>query len=114
MGVVKELLQDVEIPKFYKVANKMDDTHIEDVAQAVRDALKREGTLDRIKPGSTVCFTAASREIANSVLILRTFAEELKRIGATPYIVPAMGSHGGATADGQRSILEHYGITEEA
>ena len=39
MGVVKELLQDVEIPKFYKVANKMDDTHIEDVAQAVRDAL---------------------------------------------------------------------------
>lgn len=98
MGVVKELLQDVEIPKFYKVANKMDDTHIEDVAQAVRDALKREGTLDRIKPGSTVCFTAASREIANSVLILRTFAEELKRIGATPYIVPAMGSHGGATA----------------
>lgn len=51
MGVVKELLQDVEIPKFYKVANKMDDTHIEDVAQAVRDALKREGTLDRIKPG---------------------------------------------------------------
>ncbi|MEI3347877.1 MAG: hypothetical protein V8R55_05590 [Dysosmobacter sp.] len=57
MGVVKELLQDVEIPKFYKVANKMDDTHIEDVAQAVRDALKREGTLDRIKPGSTVCLT---------------------------------------------------------
>ena len=114
MGVVKELLQDVEIPKFYKVANKMDDTHIEDVAQAVRDALKREGTLDRIKPGSTVCFTAASREIANSVLILRTFAEELKRIGATPYIVPAMGSHGGATAEGQRAILEHYGITEEA
>ena len=114
MGVVKDLLQDVEIPKFYKVANKMDDTHIEDVAQAVRDALKREGTLDRIKPGSTVCFTAASREIANSVLILRTFAEELKRIGATPYIVPAMGSHGGATAEGQRAILEHYGITEEA
>ena len=114
MGVVKDLLQDVEIPKFYKVANKMDDTHIEDVAQAVRDALKREGTLDRIKPGSTVCFTAASREIANSVLILRTFAEELKRIGAKPYIVPAMGSHGGATAEGQRAILDHYGITEEA
>ena len=41
MGVVKDLLQDVEIPKFYKVANKIDDTHIEDVAQAVRDALKR-------------------------------------------------------------------------
>ena len=114
MGVVKDLLKDVEIPKFYKVSNQMDDTHIEDVPQAVRDALKREGTLDRIKPGSTVCFTAASREIANSVVILRTFAEELKRIGATPYIVPAMGSHGGATAEGQKAILDHYGITEEA
>ena len=114
MGVVKDLLKDVEIPKFYKVSNRMDDTHIEDVPQAVRDALKREGTLDRIKPGSTVCFTAASREIANSVVILRTFAEELKRIGATPYIVPAMGSHGGATAEGQKAILDHYGITEEA
>ena len=114
MGVVKELLQDIQIPQFYKVYNKMDDTHIEDVAQAVRDALKREGTLDRIKPGTTVCFPGASREIANSVIILRTIAEEIKRVGATPYIVPGMGSHGGATAEGQRAILEHYGITEEA
>ena len=114
MGVVRDLLQDVELPKFVKVTNHMDDTHIEDVAQAVRDAMKREGTLDRIKPGSTVCLTAASREIANSVLILRTVAEEIKRIGCTPYIVPAMGSHGGATAEGQRDILTHYGITEEA
>ena len=54
MGVVKELLQDIQIPQFYKVYNHMDETHIEDVAQAVRDALKREGTLDRIKPGTTV------------------------------------------------------------
>ncbi|MCI8399205.1 MAG: DUF2088 domain-containing protein [Oscillibacter sp.] len=114
MGVVRDLVQEMEIPKFYKVQNHLDATHIEDVPQAVRDALKREGTLDLIKPGSTVCFTAASREIANSVVILRTFAEELKRIGATPYIVPAMGSHGGATAEGQLAILTHYGITEEA
>jgi len=113
MGVVKKLLQGTEIPEFHKVFNDMEDVYIEDVAQAVRTALKREGTLDRIKPGSTVCFTAASREISNSVLILRTFAEELKRIGAIPYIVPGMGSHGGATAEGQRAILEHYGITEE-
>ena len=114
MSVVKNLLQDVPIPQFYKVINKMDDTHVEDIAQAVRDSLKREGTLDRIKPGSTVCFPASSREIANIVVILRTVAEELKRIGATPYIVPGMGSHGGATAEGQRAILEHYGITEES
>ena len=113
MGVVYDLLKDVEIPQFYKVSNQMDPTHVEDVAQAVRDALKREGTLDRIKPGTTVCFPGASREIANIVVILRTIAEEIKRVGATPYVVPGMGSHGGATAEGQRAILEHYGITEE-
>ena len=114
MGVVRDLLQNVPLPNFYRVTNHMDDTHIQDPAQAVRNALKREGTLERIRPGSTVCLTAASREIDNIVLILRTLVEELKKIGCTPYIVPAMGSHGGATAEGQRAILTHYGITEEA
>ena len=49
MSVVRELLQDVQIPRFCKVYNRMDDTHVEDPAQAVRDALRREGTLDRLK-----------------------------------------------------------------
>ena len=114
MGVIAELLRDVEIPGFYKVRNHMEDTHTEDAAQAVREALKREGTLERIRAGSTVCFWASSREIAGSAVILRTLAEEVKRIGAVPYIVPGMGSHGGASAEGQRAILEHYGITKEA
>ena len=113
MSVVRELLQDVQIPRFCKVYNRMDDTHVEDPAQAVRDALRREGTLDRLKPGSTVCFPGSSREIANIAVILRTLAEEVKRAGCTPYIVPGMGSHGGATAQGQRAVLEHYGVTEE-
>ena len=80
MGVVRDLLQNVPLPNFYRVTNHMDDTHIQDPAQAVRDALKREGTLERIRPGSTVCLTAASREIDNIVLILRTLVEELKKI----------------------------------
>ena len=114
MSVIHDLIKDVDIPQFFRVTNRMDDTHIQDIPQAVRSALKREGTLDRIRPGSKVCFTAASREIANSVVILRTFAEELKRIGCVPYIVPGMGSHGGATAQGQRDVLTHFGITEDA
>ena len=84
MSVIHDLIKDVDIPQFFRVTNRMDDTHIQDIPQAVRSALKREGTLDRIRPGSKVCFTAASREIANSVVILRTFAEELKRIGCVP------------------------------
>lgn len=114
MGVISELLGNVEIPRFYKVTNYMDDTHVKDAAQVVREALKRKGTLERLKPGKTVCFSASSREIANSAMILRTLVEEVKRIGAVPYIVPGMGSHGGATAEGQKAVLGHYGITEEA
>ena len=48
MSVVRDLLQDVQIPRFYKVANRMDGAHVEDAAQAVREALRREGTLERI------------------------------------------------------------------
>ena len=64
MGVIAELLRDVEIPGFYKVRNHMGDTHTEDAAQAVREALKREGTLERIRAGSTVCFSASSHREA--------------------------------------------------
>lgn len=113
MDVGKELLGTVKIPRFCKVTNNRRTTCVKDAAWAVREALTRKGTLDRIKPQSTVCFSASSREIANSVEILRTLAEEFKRAGAVPYIVPGMGSHGGACAEGQRAILEHYGITEE-
>ncbi len=113
MGVVYDLLKDVEIPRFVKVTNHLEDVHVPDVVQAVRDALNREGTLDRLQPGKTVCMSAPSREVANIVVILRTLAEEFRKVGCIPYVVPGMGSHGGATAEGQREILEHYGITEE-
>lgn len=112
MGMVSALLHDIPIPKFYQIYNHIDSTHLSDVPAAVREALQRRGTLDRIRPGSTVCFTGSSREIDNAVPILRTLAEEFRRIGAKPVLVPAMGSHGGALAENQRAILSHYGITE--
>ncbi|HHT24071.1 MAG TPA: DUF2088 domain-containing protein [Clostridiaceae bacterium] len=113
MGILRDILKDQKLPKFYNVRNNLDNEHIADVAEGVREALKRPGTLDIIEPGKTICFTASSREISNSALILRTLVEESKRIGAIPYVVPAMGSHGGATAEGQLALLEKYGLTEE-
>ena len=113
MSVVRGILENFEIPEFYHMRNTFDDSHVDDVAEAVRAALRRPGTLDRIEPGKSVCFTASSREIANSVVILRTLAEEFYRVGARPVVVPGMGSHGGATAEGQLAVLTHYGITEE-
>ena len=65
-----------------------------------------------IKPGDTVAVGAGSRGIANIDVIVRAVVDYLKDIGARPFVFPAMGSHGGATAEGQLEILEHYGIAE--
>jgi len=67
-----------------------------------------------VKPGMSVAITAGSRGINEIPLILRTVASVLKDMGAKPYLVSAMGSHGGGTAEGQRSLLAHLGITEES
>ena len=108
------LLYDAYIPTMYKTKFEICSDRVDSAAQAVKDALGREGTLDRITPGSTVAITAGSRGIANIVEITRTVVEEVRRVGAEPYIVPAMGSHGGAVAEVQTQILAHYGITEES
>jgi hypothetical protein len=85
---------------------------VEDVAAAVRASLQSLALHQTIKPGQTVALTAGSRGIANIPLVLRSVAEFLKELGAHPFLVPAMGSHGGGTAEGQKKVLESYGITE--
>src|SRR5439155_1394589 len=67
----------------------------------------------RIQPGATVAIGVGSRGITNLALVVRTLVGVLKEAGARPFIVPAMGSHGGATVEGQRAILAGYGITED-
>ena len=79
-----------------------------------RSELAKINLRDVIAPGDIVAITGGSRGIANIAIILAEVVNELKKIGAKPFIVPTMGSHGGATAEGQVKILEHYGITEEA
>ena len=86
---------------------------MDDVGGAVSSALDRLDLGRRIRPGQTVALTAGSRGIANIPLVLRETAAFLKKLGARPFLVPAMGSHGGGTAEGQRRILESYGVTEE-
>ena len=68
----------------------------------------------RVQPGQSVAITAGSRGIANIAVILRAAVEHFRSLGAEPFLVPAMGSHGGGTAEGQRQVLESYGITEAA
>ena len=100
-------------PKIVRVRQHFDRPVIADVAAAVSAALEPLDLPRRIRPGHSVALTAGSRGIANIPLILRSTAAFLKRLGAKPFLAPAMGSHGGATADGQRHLIESYGITED-
>jgi hypothetical protein len=83
---------------------------LHDVAGSVRDAL---GTLALpVRPGQTVALPVGSRGVVNIDRAVRATVDHVKALGARPFIVPAMGSHGGATAEGQTAVLERYGVTE--
>jgi hypothetical protein len=105
-------LADTRFPRMARVRQHFVAPEVADIPQAVRAELESLTLAERIKPGDTVAVTAGSRGIANIALIIRTVVDYLKTLGAQPFIVPAMGSHGGATAEGQCEILRHYGITE--
>ncbi|QDU07051.1 lactate racemase domain-containing protein [Gimesia aquarii] len=102
-----------ELPKFYRVRQNFQSSRIENVAEAVNAELAKINLGEVVKPGETVAITVGSRGIANIALIIKTTIEHLKSIEAVPFIVPAMGSHGGGTAEGQAGVLAGYGITEE-
>lgn len=100
-------------PRIFRVRQKFAAPRVDDVATEVDRELARLRLRERIRPGQTVAITAGSRGVANIHLIMRAAVRHLQAIGAQPFIVPAMGSHGGGTAEGQRKIIESYGITEE-
>ena len=86
---------------------------IVDLEGELRGKLIEYGLKNAVKPNDTVAITAGSRGINHLNTILKTLVDYLKELKASPFIVPAMGSHGGGTAEGQLQILMDYGITEE-
>ncbi len=101
-------------PQMFRIRQHFDAPRVDDIAGTVRDEIARINPSSTIKPGQTVAIAAGSRGVANINTIVKTVVEEMKAIGAVPYIVPAMGSHGGGTAEGQTQVLAEYGITEGA
>ncbi len=99
-------------PKVVPVRQRFHSTRVADIPDRVAREVGRLDLSGRLKPGDSVAITAGSRGVANIAAITRSLAEEFKKRGARPFIVPAMGSHGGGTAEGQRGVLERYGITE--
>ena len=101
------------LPKMTRIQQRFEAPVLTDLPAAIHAELDRINAAAIIKPGETVAITAGSRGVANVATAVKATADYLKTLGAHPFVVPAMGSHGGATPEGQRSVLEHYGITEE-
>jgi hypothetical protein len=96
-----------------KIRQQLDGSVVPDIALAVKTEFGKSRLSSEIKPGSKIAITAGSRGITDIVAIISSLVREVKSRGGDPFIVPAMGSHGGATAEGQLQILSDYGIKED-
>jgi uncharacterized protein (DUF362 family) len=104
---------DIPLPRMVHVRQKFQTPKLDSVTKAVAEQFKRPEVRGKVKPGMSIAVGCGSRGINNIAECAKAVVTELKALGAKPFIVPAMGSHGGATADGQREVLEGYGITED-
>lgn len=116
MDVISDLLRNVKIPKMFLARQIFSRERIEPekIAETTRNVIMEKNLGSAIKPGMKIAITVGSRQIANITVITKTIVDFVKEQGGYPFIVAAMGSHGGATSKGQREILANYGITEEA
>jgi hypothetical protein len=100
-------------PRMLRLRQKFDCPRLDDIPGEVERQLQTLKMGTKVIPGQTVAITVGSRGIANIAVVTRAIVAHFRRLQAVPFIVPAMGSHGGGTAEGQRQIVEGYGITEE-
>lgn len=116
MKTITNLIQNVPIPRMVRVRENFDRTCIpeREIPAVIHRELDREELGGRIHPGMKIAITCGSRGINHNALMARAMVDFVKSRGAEPFIVAAMGSHGGATAVGQLQILTDYGITEKA
>lgn len=102
------------LPKMRKARQIFPRPRIDDIEAAVREQMRGDGIRSRIAPGAKVAVAVGSRGIRNLPLIAKSVLDCVRAAGGKPFIVAAMGSHGGASEQGQRKTLAGYGITEEA
>ena len=114
-SIVSGLLEAVPIPRVARVRQRFPDEHIpaDRLPDHILGLLAKKGVAAGIRPGMKIAITAGSRGIRNIPLILGTLVRFVRDCGGEPYLVAAMGSHGGATSRGQREVLAGLGITEE-
>jgi hypothetical protein len=106
-------MNKMSLPRILPVRQNFPDRALRDVAGAVRAELAASPFAARLKPGSRIAIGVGSRGITNIATIVRAVVDYWKGAGMQPFIFPAMGSHGAATAEGQADVLAHYGIIQE-
>lgn len=102
----------MSFPRMMRVRQHFEAPTLTDIPAAIRQEMANLD-LSRLKAGQSVAISVGSRGVANIALIIKTIVDELKARGGKPFLVPAMGSHGGGIAENQRGIIEGYGVTEE-
>ncbi|PNV60191.1 hypothetical protein C0033_20325 [Clostridium sp. chh4-2] len=114
-GNVSRMLQDVTIPKMFHATQTFNEERIDpsEIPGVVYGQLSKPEISAKIQLGMSIAITAGSRGVANVDIITKAIVDYCKEKGAHPFIVPAMGSHGGADAEGQKELLAGYHITEE-
>ena len=114
MDIIQELIKGISLPRMVKVRQVFPAPEVTNLAETLRAEIAKHGVGDCIKPGMCIAIAVGSRGLAEIPLITRVVVEEISKRGGKPFIVPAMGSHGGATAEGQKQVLENLGVTEKS
>ena len=100
------------LPKMMRVRQQFEAPDVDHIPAAVKEQIESLNLSGKVKRGDSVAITVGSRGIANIAVITRAIVEALSALGCEPFVVPAMGSHGGGKAEGQQQIIEGYGVTE--
>lgn len=114
VGIIQELLQDIPLPKMAKVKQEFNAEQIDNLESALQQELEKDYIRQQVKPGMEIAVAVGSRGMDRLVELTAVTIKFLQNLGAKPFIVPCMGSHGGATAEGQKEVLEHLGVKKES
>lgn len=104
---------NIPLPKMVPVEVTFESARVENIAATISEQFKNPQVSNKITSGMTIAIGCGSRGVANVAEVAKAVVSEIKALGGKPFIFPAMASHGAATAEGQKQVLEGYGITEE-
>ena len=104
--------ESMSLPRFVQVEQRFPDRSISEIPARIREELSQADFVKRIPTGARLAIGVGSRGISNIATIVKTVVDFWKERGVRPFLFPAMGSHGAATAEGQADVLAHYGIHE--